>query len=194
MAKIGYARVGSTGQSLKVQLEKLKSAGCERIFQDKRSGVTALWPQFNFCWSTINEGDTLIVTKLDRLARSVSNLAEISERLFKDRITLIVIDQSIDTSTTTGRSMFTLLPCIAEFENELRIERQREGIDRAKTNGVKFGRPITISDELGEKISKRKGEGAKTADIMKEFNLSRTSFYRCLALAKKVEVTKPDED
>lgn len=181
MAKVGYARVSSIGQSLEVQLQKLKAAGCDRIYQEKKSGTTTARPEFQKCMNYIREGDTLVVTRLDRLARSVLHLAELSSRLESEGIHLVVIDQSIDTGTPTGRLMFNLLACIAEFENELRAERQREGIEKAKENNIKFGRPLKTDEALRESIRTRRAEGASIGTLVKEFKLSQATIYRALA-------------
>ena len=99
MSRIGYARVSSTGQSLEVQLEKLSKAQCDRIYQEKRSGRTAERPEFQACMNYLREGDTLVITRLDRLARSVVHLAQISKRFQQESIDFLVLDQNIDTST-----------------------------------------------------------------------------------------------
>jgi DNA invertase Pin-like site-specific DNA recombinase len=109
MAKVGYARVSSAGQSLQVQLDKLKAANCERIYQEKASGTTASRPEFISCMAYLREGDTLVVTKLDRLARSVLDLAKTIERFKSEKIDLCVLDQSIDTSTPSGKLLFNML-------------------------------------------------------------------------------------
>ena len=118
MPKIGYARVSSMGQSLEVQLEKLNKVNCDRIYQEKRSGRTADRPELKSCINYLREGDTLIITRLDRLARSVVHLAQLAKRFEEEKIDLVVIDQNIDTSTSTGRLMFNMLASIAEFEND----------------------------------------------------------------------------
>lgn len=116
MPRIGYARVSSTGQSLEVQLEKLTQAKCDRIYQEKRSGRTAERSEFQSCMNYLREGDTLIITRLDRLARSVVHLAQIAIRFQNEHIDLIVLDQNIDTRTSTGRLMFNMLASIAELK------------------------------------------------------------------------------
>ena len=160
MPRIGYARVSSTGQSLEVQREKLGQARCDRIYQVKRSGRTADRPEFQACMNYLREGDTLIVTRLDRLARSVVHLAQLAKRFQHEGIDLLVVDQNIDTSTSTGRLMFNMLASIAEFENDLRTERQAEGIAKAKENGVTFGRPAKLTDAKREAIYARRMAGA----------------------------------
>lgn len=187
MPRIGYARVSSTGQSLEVQLEKLGSVKCERIYQEKRSGRTADRPEFKACMDYLREGDTLIVTRLDRLARSVVHLAQLAKRFEKERIDLLVIDQNIDTSTSTGRLMFNMLAAIAEFENDLRTERQLEGIAKAKENGVKFGRPIKITDSKKQAIYERRMQGATIGQLVKEFTVGEASIYRAINQMKQEE-------
>ena len=187
MSRIGYARVSSTGQSVEVQLGKLNQANCERIYQEKRSGRTADRPEFKACMNYLREGDTLIVTRLDRLARSVVHLAQLAKRFQKEDIDLLVIDQNIDTSTSTGRLMFNMLAAIAEFENDLRTERQAEGIAKAKENGVKFGRPAKITDPVKQAIYNRRETGATINQLAKEFGLGEASIYRAINAIKEKE-------
>ncbi|MBE3902367.1 recombinase family protein [Vibrio parahaemolyticus] len=183
MEKVGYARVSSTGQSLNVQLEKLNQTGCQRIYQEKRSGRTSNRPEFQACMNYLREGDTLVITRLDRLARSVVHLAQLAKRFDKEKINLIVIDQNIDTSTSTGRLMFNMLASIAEFENDLRTERQAEGIAKAKENGVKFGRPAKLNAQICDAIHDRRTEGATIGQLSKEFELGEATIYRALKMA-----------
>jgi DNA invertase Pin-like site-specific DNA recombinase len=190
MAKIGYARVSSTGQSLEVQLSKLNSAGCEKIYQEKRSGKTSARPEFQHCMNYLREGDTLVITKLDRLARSVIHLAQVAIRFQKENIDLIVIDQAIDTSTSTGRLMFNVLAAIAEFETDLRAERQLEGIAKAKEHGVKFGRPSKRTDEIDLEIYNKREEGVSIGQLAKKYGLGSATIYRILSdVFEKISTT-----
>jgi DNA invertase Pin-like site-specific DNA recombinase len=184
MSRVGYARVSSTGQSLEVQLEKLNQAKCDRIYKEKHSGRTAERPEFKSCISYLREDDTLVITKLDRLARSVVHLAQLAKQFEKEGIHLIVLDQHIDTSTPTGRLMFNMLAAIAEFENDLRTERQVEGIAKAKEKGVKFGRPSKLTDSKREEIHSRRAAGATIGQLTKEFDLGEATIYRALASFK----------
>src|SRR5690349_17658422 len=138
MAEVGYARVSSVGQSLAVQLEKL--AGCDPIYQEKRSGVSDRRPQLDACLQYLRRGDTLVVTKLDRLARSTLHLCQIADTLQRKGVALRVLDQALDTSDATGRLLFNMLGAIAQFETEIRAERQADGIANARARGVAFGR------------------------------------------------------
>lgn len=180
MAVVGYARVSSIGQTLEVQLEKLRSNGCEKIYQEKRSGTDSSRPQLQRCLDYVREGDTLVVSKLDRLARSTSHLHRIAEDLRERRIELKVIDQAIDSSTPTGRLLFTMLAAIAEFENDLRRERQMDGIQKAKDKGVQFGRKRQFSDEDVATMRHLRAEGTLIKDIMAKFSISKPHLYRLL--------------
>jgi DNA invertase Pin-like site-specific DNA recombinase len=124
MARVGYARVSSVGQSLDVQLDKLQH--CDKFFQETHSGAAGTRPQIRACLDYVREGDTLVVTRLDRLARSTLHLCQIAETLARKQVHLQVLDQHIDTSDATGRLLFHMLGAIAQFETELRTERQMD--------------------------------------------------------------------
>ena len=134
MAKVGYARVSSVGQSLDVQREKL--GGCDKLFEEKRSGTTDARPMLKQCLGYVREGDQVIVTRIDRLARSTLHLCQIAETLRKKGVDLVVLDQNIDTSDATGRLLFNMLGAIGQFETQIRAERQMDGIKKAKNRGV----------------------------------------------------------
>lgn len=183
--RVGYARVSSFGQKLDVQLDKLKHEGCDKVFSEKLSGKKAdNRPELMRCLDYVREGDVLFVTKLDRLARSVIDLHRISQQLEANGVGLKVIDQPIDTTTPTGRLTFSLLGAVAEFENDLRKERQLEGITKAKEQGVKFGPKQRLTDEQVEQLKAAllaDPERSK-ASIAKEFGIARSSVYRYINL------------
>jgi DNA invertase Pin-like site-specific DNA recombinase len=180
MAIVGYARVSTTGQSLDVQLDRLRECGCDEIFKERLSGTTATRPKLKECLTYLRKGDTLVVTKLDRLARSTLDLHKIVDGLHRDGVDFKVLDQSIDTSTKEGKLLFTMLAAIAEFETELRKARQMEGIAKAKQNGVRFGRNAKLSnDQIAEMRRKRAG-GTLIRELMEEYDLSKASVYRLL--------------
>ena len=143
MAVVGYARVSSVGQSLDVQLDKLQH--CDKIFQEKRIGMSNARPRLKACIEYVRDGDTLVVTRLDRLARSTFHLCQLAEQLKKKEVNLQVLDQNIDTSDATGRLLFNMLGAIGQFETEIRAERQMDGIQKAKARGVQFGRKKKIT-------------------------------------------------
>jgi DNA invertase Pin-like site-specific DNA recombinase len=185
MAIIGYARVSSIGQKLDVQLEKLQSQGCEKIYQEKESAGTTKRPQLTACLDYVREGDILVITKLDRLARSTLDLCNIAKRLADKEVTLQVIDQNIDTSNSTGRLMFNMLATIAQFENEIRAERQMDGIKKAQANGVVFGRVKVLTPKQITELKNKRQSGILIKDLMAEYKLSKKSIYNYLGLYKQ---------
>ena len=167
MATVGYARVSSVGQSLDVQLEKLN--GCDKLFQEKRSGVDTGRPALKRCLEFLREGDTLLVTKIDRLARSTSDLYRIVSELTDKGVSFKVVDDpSIDTTSRTGKLVMGILALIAEFENDIRRERQMDGIAKAKDRGVKFGRKRELTD-------KRVEETRRCAKLARQFRPSSSA-------------------
>ncbi|HHQ4505016.1 TPA: recombinase family protein, partial [Aeromonas veronii] len=141
MALVGYARVSTVGQSLDTQLQAL--AECSTIFQEKVSGARDDRPQLAQLLNFVREGDVVLVTKLDRLARNTRHLLEISEYLQSKQVALRILNLGINTSTPTGKLMLTMIGAIATFERELMLERQAEGIELAKQRGVYKGRKPT---------------------------------------------------
>jgi DNA invertase Pin-like site-specific DNA recombinase len=179
MAIIGYARVSSTGQSLDVQTDKL--AACERVFTEKRSGVDAGRPELKRCLDYVREGDRLVVTKIDRLARSTIDLYSIVSMLAEKGVAFKVIDDpTIDTTSRTGKLVMGILSLIAEFENDIRRERQMDGIAKARERGVHFGRKRELTHDRIEQIRALRSGGNTVPDIMRQTRLSKASVYRAL--------------
>lgn len=178
MALIGYARVSSVGQSLEVQQEKL--AHCEKIFEEKQSAVIRKRPRLEACLEYVREGDVLVVTRLDRLARSTLHLCQIADELKRKQVDLHVIDQNIDTSDATGRLLFNMLGAIAQFETEIRSERQMDGIRKAKARGVQFGSKRKLSDDQIAELRQRREQGELIKTLMADYKLSKASVYRYL--------------
>lgn len=179
--KIGYARVSSVGQSLDMQLEKLTAFGCEKVFQEKKSGAStrkreAVNDALEFC----REGDVLVVTKLDRLARSMFDLQAIVATLERKKVDLVVVDQKIDTTTPTGRLTFHLLGAMAEFERDLIAERRTEGIESALAKGVKFGRREKLTPAQVEELRAARRAGDSRAALQERFGISKSTFYRLM--------------
>lgn len=179
---VGYARVSSVGQSLDIQEESLRAAGCEKVFSEKVSGTTtdgrdALADALEF----VREGDTLIVTRLDRLARSVGDLFKIVERLNEKKVAFRCLQQSgVDTDTSTGRLTLAILGAVAAFETDIRRERQLEGIQKAKERGVYKGRRATI--DAGQ-VREMYAAGVGGSDIAVQLGIGRASVYRLLGAA-----------
>ncbi len=177
---VGYARVSSEGQSLDIQNDALTDAGCEKVFAEKLSGRSAKdRQQLHDAIDFVRDGDTLVVTRLDRLARSVSDLHQIIGKLANKNVAFRCLNQSgVDTDSSTGKLMLSILGAVAQFENDIRRERQMEGIAKAKAEGRYKGRPATI-DPNEVKALKEKGLGA--SQIAREMNIGRASVYRALA-------------
>lgn len=178
MALVGYARVSSVGQSLEVQLDKLKH--CDKIYEEKATGTSDKRPKLKACLEYVREGDTLVVSRLDRLARSTRHLCEIAEELERKRVNLQVLDQNINTNDATGRLVFNMLGAIAQFETELRAERQKDGIHKAKQRGVKFGKGKKLTSEQITELRLRRKQGTLIKDLMQDYRLSKSSVYRYL--------------
>jgi DNA invertase Pin-like site-specific DNA recombinase len=178
---VGYARVSSVGQSLDEQLAALKEAGCERIFQEKKSGTgvgqrQALQEALNYVRDS--SGDTLVVTRLDRLARSAGDLHAIVSQLSRKGVGFRCLQQSgVDTTTSTGKLLLGMLAAIAEFETDIRRERQREGIERAKAAGVYKGRKPSVDIAA---VRQLRDEGVSPTVIAKQLRIGRASVYRAL--------------
>ena len=179
MATVGYARVSSVGQSLAVQMKKLK--GCSKVYQEKRTGLDGKRPRLNACIDYVREGDTLVVTRLDRLARSTLHLCQIAQTLQKKGVALRVLEQNINTKDATGRLLFNMLGAIAQFETEIRAERQADGIKAAKERGVRFGRTPKITAEQVAEMKNRRGAGVLIKTLMSEYGISKSSVYRYLS-------------
>jgi DNA invertase Pin-like site-specific DNA recombinase len=179
MTTVGYARVSSLGQDLAVQLEKL--AGCDKIFKEKRSGVDLGRPALKACLEYLREGDTLLVTKIDRLARSTADLYRIISELAERGVAFKVVDDpTIDTTSRTGKLIMGILALIAEFENDIRRERQQDGINKALERGVRFGRKPILTDKVIATIRDLRAAGNTVPEIIRQTNLSKASIYRAL--------------
>jgi DNA invertase Pin-like site-specific DNA recombinase len=185
---VGYARVSTTDQSLDAQVARLLESGCtrKRIFKEKISGKSRERPKLLECLKYVREGDTLLVTRLDRLARSTLDLHTIASQLQADGVGLKVIDQpEIDTTTHTGKLVFGILACISEFETDLRKERQLEGVANAKERGVKFGRKSKLTPEQKFELIKKRSDGMLIRELMCEYQISKATVYRLLDSAVK---------
>jgi DNA invertase Pin-like site-specific DNA recombinase len=177
VALVGYCRVSSTGQSLELQEAQLTEAGCEEIFSEKRSGTSTVGrEQLDLALRFVRKGDVLVVTRLDRLARSISDLSKIIDQLAAKQVGFRCLQQgAVDTTKPEGRLMLQLLGCFAEFETAIRKERQREGIEKAKADGRYRGRPKSIDPAA---IISLEAQGLGPSAIAKHLGIGRASVYR----------------
>ncbi|MEE3047535.1 MAG: recombinase family protein [Pseudomonadota bacterium] len=181
---IGYARASTLDQkaSMEAQVRELNALSCEKIFTEQVSSVDVkAREQLASALDFIREGDTLVVTRLDRLARSTAHLMELMEVIEGKGAALRIIDLSIDTATATGRMMLTVVSAIAQFEREIMLERQREGIEKARREGKYKGRPSEIDPTA---IKRMLGEGKGATIIAKELGIARSSVYRVMQAIK----------
>jgi len=174
----GYARVSTTDQDLSVQIQALKAAGCEvvrseKIFGSSVTGRTELRNLLDFA----RQGDTITVTRIDRLARSVRDLQNIVYEMDGKGVSLMATEQSVDTSSSAGKAFLDMLSVFAEFETNLRRERQMEGIAKAKALGVYKGRKKAID---ANEVHRLKSEGLGATAIARQMGIDRTSVYRVL--------------
>ena len=178
MQTYGYARVSTSEQDLTVQLEKLKAAGCDVIRAEKATAATrAGRPELETLLEFIRKDDVLLVTRVDRLARSIGDLQDIVRALKSKGAFLRATEQPIDTSTAAGKAFFDMLGVFAEFETNLRKDRQMEGIAKAKAAGVYKGRRPSIDTQA---VMKLKGDGMGATAIAKQLKIGRASVYRAL--------------
>lgn len=182
MAKIGYARVSTTDQDTAIQVAALKAAGCEVVREEKASGTsTAGRAELETVLSFLRRGDVLVVTRIDRLARSIADLQTIVRTIREKGAALECTEQPVNTATAAGKAFLDMLGVFAEFETNLRRERQLEGIAKAKAEGVYKGRPASID---ADKVRALKAEGVGASDIAKRLGIGRASVYRLLTEAE----------
>lgn len=176
---IGYARVSTDEQSLDAQLDALKAAGVEKVFQEKRTGKTRQRPELQRLLEQLRPGDVIVVTKYDRLARNLRDLIELVELIREREAGFRSLAEDIDTTTPTGRLIFHVFGSIAEFERERIVERTKEGLEAARRRGRKGGRPPTLSEEAKTEIRRmRDDERRPIAEIARTFKVSRSTIYR----------------
>lgn len=175
-AKIGYARTSTTDQNLDAQIKALNMAGCGMVRTEQKSGTTLVGrPELKTILDFIHPGETLVVTRIDRLARSLSDLQTIVQILKASGAHLAATEQPVDTSTATGKAFFDMLGVFAEFETNLRRERQAEGIAAAKARGVFRGRPPRI--DMME-IQNLLTQGITPTEIARKLGVSRGTIYK----------------
>ena len=178
MNRIGYARVSTVDQDTAAQIASLKLAGCDVIREEKASGTSMTKrPELATVLEFLRPGDTLVVTRIDRLARSLADLQTIVARLRERGAQLVCTEQPVDTGTAAGKAFFDMLGVFAEFETNLRRERQMEGIAQAKSRGVYKGRKPSID---ADRVRAMHAEGMGASAIAKALGIGRASVYRVL--------------
>ena len=179
MTAIGYARVSTSGQTLDAQLEQLGGAGCARVFRETMSGARSDRPQLTAALKALGEGDTLIITRLDRLARSTRDLLDIVHTIETKGATLKALTESwADTTTPTGKLILTVLGGLAEFERTLIADRTAEGRDRARKAGKRLGRPFKLTTYQRQAVLDMRAQGEDNAAIARILGVSRSTISR----------------
>jgi DNA invertase Pin-like site-specific DNA recombinase len=179
--KYGYARISTIDQNADMQLKALKQAGGVKIFTDKQTGATASRPALSRCLKALDAGDTLIVWKLDRLARSVRDLTAMTEDFHERRVEFRSLTEEINTATPGGKLTFHIFAAVAEFQRGLIIERTREGMKAARARGVRPGPRPKLSPKQIAHALKLIEKGGRREDVAELLNVSRTTLYRALA-------------
>jgi DNA invertase Pin-like site-specific DNA recombinase len=175
----GYARVSTDGQTLEAQLEALKATGAEKVFQEKASAANAERRELKRMLASLNAGDVVLVTRLDRLARSTLDLLRILEQMTKAGAGFrSLADTWADTTTAHGRLMLTILGGLAEFERELIKSRTGEGRARAKARGVKMGAPFKLTHHQRLEALTRKAAGEAVREVARSYNVSAATISR----------------
>lgn len=187
---VGYARVSTNEQNVKLQLDALKKAGCREklIFVDKASGARAERPGLEACLKNLAPGDTLLVWRLDRLGRSMPHLVTLVADLLEKKIAFrSICDGDIDTTTASGELIFNIFSSLAQFEKKLIQERTRAGLKAARARGRKGGRTPIASTDPKVQMAKRmhKDHGMSIAKICKTLKISRATFYRYVTMPDK---------
>lgn len=180
-AVIGYARTSTADQvaGLEAQIAELESIGCSRIFSEQVSSIDADRPQLKAALDYLRDGDTFIVTKPERLARSTLDLLKVIEDLKQRGVVVRILSMDFNTSTPTGKLLLTMMAGIATFERELMLERQRAGIAAAKAEGKYKGRQPTARNKADQVLA-LKAEGVGPSEIAKRLGIGRTSVHRIL--------------
>jgi DNA invertase Pin-like site-specific DNA recombinase len=182
MAIIGYARVSAADQNYEGQIERLKAAGCEKVYSEKASGKSTNGRhELSKALQALNPGDTLIVVRLDRLARSIRDLLNLLDTIKASAAHIKALEDTwLDTTTPHGELILTIMGGMHEFERKLIRARCEEGIKRAKRKGTKFGRPTVIDVSQRKRIAERYAAGETMAELAREYDCGEATIWRAL--------------
>lgn len=177
--KIGYARVSTDDQTLDLQIDALKAAGCERIYEEQASGKNTNRPQLDICLQSMRQGDTLVVWRLDRLGRSLKDLIQIVSNLEESGVAFESLTEKLDTSSPTGKFTFHLFSALAEFERNIIRERTNAGLKSARARGRIGGRPQALTEKEKAMVRQLMSDKSNSpAAIAKQFKISTSTVHR----------------
>ncbi len=184
--KVGYARVSSVGQNLDSQIDLLEKEGCERIFTDKMTGSRMKRPGWDELMGYVRSGDTIVITELSRMTRSLTNLLEIIRVLEEKKIEISSLRENIDTNTVTGRCFLSIMGAIYQMERELRAERASAGRDAAKSRGRSGGRPRTSMEKLENARILYSNSERTAKEVCQNLGIGRRTFFSYLKDHKEI--------
>ncbi|WP_060926042.1 recombinase family protein [Microbacterium hydrocarbonoxydans] len=188
--RIGYGRVSTTDQHPESQHDALVTAGCDLVFIEKYTGTKASRPVWDRVRGTddapgiLRKGDTLVITRLDRLGRSAKDLLQVASNLEERGVDLVATEQSIDTTTPEGKLFFTMVAAFAEFEHSMIRARTMDGLAAARARGRKGGRKAILTPRQAERIRKAYEDGSTITELAGDFKVSRPTIYRALERTK----------
>ena len=182
--RLGYGRVSTQDQNLEAQQDALKAAGVDKIFIEKITGTKASRPELDKLREQMRQGDTIVVTRLDRLGRSTKDLLAISSELEEKGVELEVLEQNINTTSVEGRFFFTIIAAMAEFEHELMVARTKDGLAAARARGRLGGRKPKLTEAQKKQVKKLYDERELTVrEIAEMFNITPPTVYRALEVS-----------
>ena len=176
----GYARVSTADQNLDRQKDALHKYGIDELFCEKMSGAKKQRPELDNLLKTINPGDTIVIESLSRLGRSVKNLSELMEIFNRDNIRLVSLKETIDTTSSTGRLLFTILSSLAQFERDVLLERTNEGLAAARARGRVGGRPKTNETAVKKAVALYKTKQYSLQEVTNMTGISKSTLYRAV--------------
>ena len=182
---IGYARVSTQEQNLDRQLDNLKAAGCEKIYQEKMTGTKANRPELDRMKDVLRAGDTLVIDSFSRLSRSTKDLLDTVERLTAEGVNIVSLKEQLDTTTATGKMMLTMLSALSQFERDLIAERTRDGLKAARARGRQGGRPKVGSDKVkAAALAAYDANTLTNREIAEQFGVSTATLSRWIRAHK----------
>jgi DNA invertase Pin-like site-specific DNA recombinase len=190
--KIGYARVSTSDQTLDLQIDALNDFGVQKIFREKASGAKDDRQQLQIALDILSEGDTLVVYKLDRLARSTMKLIQVLNDIQKKGADLVSINDNIDTNTAAGKALFGMLAVFAEFERNIIIERTQAGLKAARARGRKGGRPVSNIKKVEQALKLYDSQAHTAKEIEELTGISRASLYRAIKRRQELSADIPN--